>query len=63
MFKYRSVEESSHIHVLFFLLRGRRRGDFLFLLGLFLLLLLLLGLDLGGGRASSRLDFLDLESK
>lgn len=64
MFKYRSVEESSHVHVLFFLLGGRRRGHLLFLLGLGLfLLLLLLGLDLGGGRASSRLDFLDLESK
>ena len=65
MFKYRSAEEVAHIHVLFFLLGGRGRGNFLLLLGLglFLLGLLLLGLDLGGGRTGGRLDFLDFVSR
>ncbi len=65
MFKYRSVEESAHVHVLFFLFGGRGRSNLLFLLGLslFLLRFFLLGLHLGGGRASSRLNFLNLESK
>lgn len=64
MFKYQSAEEVAHVHVLFFLLGGRRGSNFLLLLGLglFLLGLHLGSLDLGGG-AGSRLDFLDLVSR
>ena len=66
MFKYRSAEEVAHVHVLFFLLGGRRGSNLLLLLGLGLLLLglFLLGLDLGGGSgAGSGLDFLDFVSR
>jgi len=59
-FKYRSIEQTSHVHLFFFLLRWRRNFLLLFLFRLFLLGLNLCRSGNCGCAAGSSVNFFNL---